>query len=131
MSQKNVEVVRSIFARWELGDFTSAEWMHPEIEFVGADGIAARGIDELGGRWSDFLGIWDHFVVLSEEMIDAGDEQVLVFVRFQGRGRGSRTPIEDFSGANLFSLREGKVVRLVLYSDKSEALKAAGLANEP
>jgi hypothetical protein len=38
MSQESVEIVRSICAAWELGDFHSVEWAHPEIEFVIADG---------------------------------------------------------------------------------------------
>ena len=38
MSQENVEIVRSVFGAWERGDYRSAEWAHPEITFVVADG---------------------------------------------------------------------------------------------
>jgi hypothetical protein len=55
MSQE--ELVRSMYVPWAQGDFTTAAWAHPEIEFVIADGLDAgtwRGLAEMRQAWSDW-----------------------------------------------------------------------------
>lgn len=128
MSEENVEVVRSITTEWGQGNYSAAAWAHPDIELVGADGAVMRGINEVGKRWAEFLEAWDDFATLAEEILEAGDDRVLALVRFQGRGRGSGTPVADFSGAQLFTFRDGQVVRLELFSQRDAALEAAGLS---
>jgi ketosteroid isomerase-like protein len=129
MTEENVEVVRSILANWARGDYSSVDWADPNIAFSGPlDAGTTRGIDELGRRWGEFLGAWDQFATTPERFIDMGDDRVLVLVRFEGRGRVSGAPATGFSGGQLFTLRDGKVVRLVVYSTRAEALEAAGLS---
>jgi ketosteroid isomerase-like protein len=130
MSRGNVEIVREIYRAWERGDFTSNEWADPEIEFhirAGPDEAVHHGVDAMGYAWREWLGAWDEFKTEAREFIDLGDD-VLVLAEFRGRGKASGMPIEAMAGAGLFSLRDGKVVRLGTYTDPAEALEAAGLS---
>jgi hypothetical protein len=54
-------------------------------------------------------------------------EQVLVVTHFQARGRGSGIEV-DASGAQLLTVREGKVHNVKLFQSKADALEAAGLS---
>jgi ketosteroid isomerase-like protein len=64
--------------------------------------------------------------VTVEEIIDAGD-QVVVVAHHQGRGRASGVDV-DTRFYEVYTLREGKVSRVDEYTDRTEALEAAGLS---
>ncbi len=135
MASANVELVRSIYAAWERGDWSSAAWADPEIEFVGADGpnpFSVKGIEKLAEAWAEFLDTWEKWSAEAEEYRELDDERVLVLATWGGRGKKSGLEVDKMTakGANLFHLRDGKVTRLVLYWDRERALADVGLASE-
>ena len=127
MSRADVDLVRSIYAAWARGDYSSTEWAHPDIEFVIADGPAT-------GRWSGLAGLAEGWRGLASALKDPRTEaedcreltggQVLVLVH-RG-GREDTSPFDPESarskGADLFRLRDGKVTDLVVYLDRERAL---------
>ena len=132
MSRENVEVVRSIYAGWERGDYSSTDWQHPEIEFEMADGPNPgrwTGVVGIREGWGDFLSAWQDFRQVPDAYRELDDERVLVLFHFSGRGKRSGLEVEQMgsTAAGLFHIRDGKVTRLVLYFDRSAALEAVGL----
>jgi hypothetical protein len=133
MSSANLDLVRSIFADWERGDFGPVEWADPEIEFVIADGPAPaswRGLHGMVEGWRDFLSAWESWRGEAEGYRDLGGGRVLVLILGSGRGKASgldagRVKTE---GVNLFQIRDDKVVRLVVYFDRERALADLDLA---
>jgi hypothetical protein len=92
MASANVDLVRSIYAAWERGDFSESWWADPQIEFVIADGPSP-------GRWTglvgmaqgarEFLSTCEDLRVEVEEYRELDAERVLVFGRNLGRGKAS------------------------------------------
>jgi ketosteroid isomerase-like protein len=128
MSQENVELARAIYVGWERGDFSETWWADPEIEYLNqADfGGKARGIEGMGTLWREWLGAWDDLRAIPERFVDLGD-RVLVLNRFAGRGKRGGTPVDEIPGASLLEIREGKVIRLLLYQSRHEAFRDLGL----
>jgi len=135
MASANLDLVRSIYKSWERGDFTSAEWAHPEIEYVGADGPApggSRGLAGMAEAFRDWLSTWEEWRVEADEYRELDGERVLVLFHFSARGKTSGLEVGQIGtkGASLFHLRGGKVKRLVQYLDREHALADLGLAPE-
>jgi ketosteroid isomerase-like protein len=129
MSKQNVEVVREMWKSF-LGDdpVTGLSFCDPDIEWDGTnlpDGKVARGheaIVEHAMRWAEIWGDWK---MEPEEFIDAGADQVILVFRESGRSESGLQM--DERHAELYRLRDGKVVYRKGFSDPDEAFAAAGL----
>ena len=119
--------MRSIYADWERGDFSSAEWADPEIEFVNGDGPEpgnVKGVAAMAAMWGQFLREWKGYSVEVDEYRELDDERILVLIRNKGRGKASGLEVADVEprSANLFHLRDGKVTRLTAWWSRDRAL---------
>jgi ketosteroid isomerase-like protein len=130
MSSENLDLVRSIYADWERGDYSSTEWAHPEIEFVAVDVPSPgnwTGVVGMAEYWRDFLSAWEDYRVEAEEYSELDDERVLVLAQVSARGKSSRLEVGQdvgqiqMTGANLFHVRDGKVAKLVNYWGRDRA----------
>jgi ketosteroid isomerase-like protein len=134
-SSRNLELVRSIFAAWERGDWGSGDWAHDEIEYVVPDGAETgtwRGLAAAAEAGRDRMSVWEGFRVEAEEYRELDSERVLVLVRQIGRGKMSGVELGEIraKGAHLFHIRDGRVTRLVQYNLREHALADLGLAPE-
>jgi hypothetical protein len=129
----NVGLVRSIYAAWEHGEFSSADWADPEVEYlrVSPYGIerTLKGLEAVRSA----IDLLDGYRMEADEFRELDGERVLVLDRRAGRGKTGGTELTWLrgDGAHLFHIRGGAVTRLVAYSDRARALADLGLAAQP
>ena len=133
MASANIDLVRSIYAAWARGYFSSTEWAHPEIEYVIADGPSPgswTGLARMAEALRDFLNAWEGHRIDVDEYRELDDERVLVLIHRTGLGKSSGLGLGHMQtkGANLFHVRDDRVTRLVLYFDPRRALADLGLS---
>ena len=132
MSQENVEIVRRSWEAWSRGDLGSVlESYDPEIEwdmssYLGwPEAQLYRGHKAVHAFFEQWLGAWESYEAEVKELIDAGDRVVSLGWQ-RGRFGGSEAAVE-MQYAQVFTLGEGKIVRVQVHSDPAKALEDAGL----
>ena len=134
MSQENVGLARRAIEaalHTPKPDFaTMNELYHPEHEFISLVD-ALEGDRHIGGRgYRDWLVgageavAWESSL---EAIREVDDERVVAVMRMRGEGVSSGVPWEQ-PHACLMTIRDGKVVRTLVYPSFEDALKAVGLA---
>ena len=135
MGSANLDLVRSICAEWEHGRYGSVEWAHPEIELVIED-LPTSGSWKGGaaamGAWRQFLEAWEGHQIEVDQYRELDGERVLAYGSFRARGKASGVDLEQLrpTGATLFHIRDGQVIKLVVYFDREHALADLGLVPE-
>jgi uncharacterized protein len=129
-SQENVETVRRGYEAWNRGDLDqigrmtadSFEWREAS-EVPGAG--AHRGRAEFDHYLRSFSHFWHKFEFEPIEIRAAGDRVLAVVIE---RGRSAHNNIEVSQlFVHVWTLREGKAVRLDGFYDKAAALETLGL----
>ena len=124
MSQENVELIQRGWEAYEGGDLYGAiAVLSPEMVTYVAPPIPVAGTYR---GPEGFLQVTTDIGYVAEEIRAAGD-QVATVALVSGTGRFSGAPFERRTG-QLFTLRNGRVVRWEAFDDTADAFQAAGLA---
>ena len=78
-----------------------------------------------------FMSAWQDYGIEAQHYRELDDERVLVLVQLSGRGKTSGLEIRaaQAQGAEVWHVRRGMVVRLVVYWYRDQALAELGLAS--
>jgi ketosteroid isomerase-like protein len=135
MSQQNVEKLRAAYEAFNRGDFDGfVRYMDPEIE-VHPGVMAPDAARQYLGRQAvrNFLvnivgGPWEAVTAEPQEIIETEDGRVLSVDRWRFRGRDGIEVERELP--NLYTFREGLILRIDGFTDRAEALDAAGLSEK-
>jgi ketosteroid isomerase-like protein len=132
----NLDLVRSVYAAFERGDyFSSADWAHPEIELVIADGLEPgtwKGLAGMVEGARSWMSAWNEWRAEADEYRELDAERVLVLSHVSARGKTSGLEIGQMQArlTSVMHVRDGKVTRWVVYFNRDRALTDLGLAPE-
>jgi ketosteroid isomerase-like protein len=133
MSQENVEIIRQVYEAMNRGDW-KAVFAHasPEIEWETDPRHPKAGIYRGQEEFRRFVeDIEDPFEqsVIEPERFFAGGDQVVAFIKIRRTPAGSTAELEIRIG-ELWTFRDGKLVRGQGFGERMKALKAAGLSEQ-
>jgi ketosteroid isomerase-like protein len=133
MSEQNVQIVRDGIERINSGQIERIlELVHPDFEVVVPAELSAepdvyRGHEGMRRYFESFEEIMDEIHFVAERFWDAGEGAVVVLTRLTAKGGQTAIPVEQ-QVAQVWTLRDGKAIRIRAYASLREALKSVGLS---
>jgi ketosteroid isomerase-like protein len=137
MSRENVDLVRRLWDTWNRRDHEAVfarydediEWRGGELLQVPDAEPVYRGHEGVRTFWRTWLAAWEEVSYEAVEFRDAGDHVVALVENQHMRGRTSGVDL-TLTYAQVWTLRDGKVVRMRSFADQDEALRSVGLEPE-
>jgi ketosteroid isomerase-like protein len=132
MSQENVETIHRGYRSFNRGDFDDLlQYYHPDVVLYPGIRTPDQDTRYTGhqGMREFLLGateVWETVTIEPKEIIECGDGRILAIDQWQFFGR-ERIEIEA-ELPTLFSFRDGLIVRIDGFTERAEALEAAGLS---
>jgi ketosteroid isomerase-like protein len=149
MPQEDIQLVISVFTREAATQIEMGELMRDDqhwalsrdrfsadvqVKFVtpGDTGVGVMeqefsGVDGLREGWEVWMEPWDEFRVSVEDVVDAGDGQILVLASAIARLRGTGAELPQ-EVAQLCRVVDGRIAAVGFYLDQGQARRDAGLA---
>jgi ketosteroid isomerase-like protein len=123
MTQENVDVIRRLYAAFDDQDWEGALGLFdPEVEWSPVEG-SFRGPEGVVAAFAEWIESWEEHLVVAEEFTEASD-RVLAVIHLTGRGAASGVEI-DQRFFQVYDVRDGKIVRMVEFVTRAQALDAA------
>jgi ketosteroid isomerase-like protein len=127
MSQENVELAKQAIGAFERRDIEALRALNDskvELDWsasVGPEGGVHKGMDDVLRFWANYFEAFNEIAIRVDRFIDAGDS---IVIPNTSRSVG-RNGIEVFARSTFVLTMLGrKVVRIALYQETEQALKA-------
>jgi ketosteroid isomerase-like protein len=132
MSQENLNAVRKSYEAFNRRDYESLfEFYDSDIVWEQAEGFVEpgthRGHEGVRHVFASIFESFDEFRVEVQRLVDIDNDRVLALVRVAASGRGSGLEVND-EGGHIWTLRDGKGVKVKMFTDPAAALAAAGVS---
>ena len=128
-AQERIDVVRGMWEAFARNDFeASLSAFAPDVAWDGTnlpDGTVSQGHDAVVDHVSKWAAMWETWEVELEDVIDAGGDRVIAFIRERGRTKTGLEVNERHS--ELYTVRGGRITSRKGFSEADLALEEAGL----
>ncbi|HSJ16490.1 MAG TPA: nuclear transport factor 2 family protein [Solirubrobacterales bacterium] len=131
MSQQNVDRFRRIYERWYEDRRLGPDLLADDVEWVNPQDAVEPGVrkgrDSFNEAIQSVFAAWDEVRFETERIIDT-DDDVVALGHVRGHGRATGIEVARDHG-EIWTFRDGKVIRLRWFHSQSETLAAAGLGD--